>query len=164
MPHAHPDKNSNSTLSVSVTYAVPRIGVPSSRSFKLWVAAALTAARRRSATELAIRIVGAREARTLNREYRSKDYATNVLSFPVDLPRGVVLPLIGDLVLCAPVVAREAREQGKVLGHHYAHLTIHGVLHLLGHDHEATRAAEKMEATERRILAEFGIPDPYAVQ
>ena len=162
MPHAHPDKNSNSTLAISVTYAVPRVGVPSSRSFKSWVAAALTAARRRSATELAIRIVGAREARALNREYRSKDYATNVLSFPVDLPRGVVLPLIGDLVICAPVVAREAREQGKLLRQHYAHLTIHGVLHLLGHDHETHRAAEKMEALERQILLKFGMPNPYA--
>ena len=141
---------------------MPRAGIPSSRSFKSWVAAALAATRRRSVTELAIRIVGAREARTLNREYRSKDYATNVLSFPVDLPRGVVLPLIGDLVLCAPVVAREAREQGKVLGHHYAHLTIHGVLHLLGHDHEAHRAAQKMESLERQILGKFGMPNPYA--
>jgi probable rRNA maturation factor len=155
-------ETSRRTSALSVTYAVPRLGVPSSRSFRAWAGAVLSAERRRSVTELSIRIVGTREARSLNREYRGKDYATNVLSFPVELPRGVVLPLLGDLVICAPVVAREAREQGKSLAHHYAHLTIHGVLHLLGCDHETVRAAEKMEAQERRILQKFGIPDPYA--
>jgi probable rRNA maturation factor len=155
-------ETSRRTPALSVTYAVSRLGVPSSRSFRAWAGAVLSAERRRSATELSIRIVGTREARSLNREYRGKDYATNVLSFPVELPRGVVLPLIGDLVICATVVAREAREQGKLPAHHYAHLTIHGVLHLLGCDHETVRAAEKMEALERRILQKFGIPDPYA--
>jgi probable rRNA maturation factor len=147
-----------------VTYAVARRGLPSSRSFRAWVAAALTTARRHTATELSIRLVGTREGRTLNREYRSRDYATNVLSFPVELPRGIVLPLIGDLVICAPVVAREAREQGKPLAHHYAHLTIHGVLHLVGYDHETDADAEKMEAIERDALAGFEIPDPYAAR
>jgi probable rRNA maturation factor len=94
--------------------------------------------------------------------YRKRDYATNVLSFPADLPEGVSLPLIGDLVICAPVVAREAIEQRKVLRDHYAHMTIHGTLHLLGHDHENDADAERMEALERDILAGFSVADPYA--
>jgi probable rRNA maturation factor len=147
---------------VSVSYAVARGGLPSPLSFRRWVHAALEGALRREPAELAIRMVGAREGRMLNRVYRGKDYATNVLSFPVELPRGVALPLLGDLVICAPVVAREARAQGKPLAHHYAHLTVHGVLHLLGHEHEGAREATKMEMLEQRILERFGIPDPYA--
>jgi len=153
-------------LDVSVSYAAPRTGVPSSVSFRKWVAAAL-AGRIREA-DLAIRIIDAREGRALNRHYRGKDYATNVLSFPADmaegvkLPKGVKMPLLGDIVLCAPVVAREAREQKKPLAEHYAHLTVHGVLHLLGWDHEDAREAECMEQLEREILAGLGIGDPYA--
>ncbi len=152
-------------LDVSVSYATPRGGVPSALSFRKWVAAAL-ASRIREA-DLAVRIVGADEGRALNRHYRGKDYATNVLSFPaeiaegVKLPKGVKLPLLGDIVLCAPVVAREAREQKKPPNAHYAHLTVHGVLHLLGWDHQDDRDAECMEALEREILAGLGIPDPY---
>jgi len=152
-------------LDVSVGYALPRAGLPSAVSFRKWVAAAL-AGRIREA-DLAIRIVDAREGRALNRHYRGKDYATNVLSFPADaaegvkLPKGVKMPLLGDLVICAPVVAREAREQGKALNDHYAHLTVHGVLHLLGWDHENERDAECMEQLEREILAALGIGDPY---
>ncbi len=103
-----------------------------------------------------------RKRRELNRRYRGKDYATNVLSFPAELPRGVALPLLGDLVICAPVVTREAGEQGKPLRHHYAHLTIHGVLHLLGYDHQAERDAQRMEALETRILHWLVIPDPVS--
>lgn len=152
-------------LDVSVSYAAPRAGVPAAASFRKWVAAAL-ASRIREA-DLAIRIVGAKEGRALNRHYRGKDYATNVLSFPADvaegvkLPKGVKLPLLGDIVLCAPVVAREAREQHKAPGAHYAHLTVHGVLHLLGWDHQDAREADCMEALEREILARLGIADPY---
>ena len=150
-------------LDVAVGYAVPRAGIPAAVSFRKWVAAAL-AGRIREA-DLAIRIVGAKEGRALNRHYRGRDYATNVLSFPAELPdglpEGVRLPLLGDLVLCAPVVAREAREQGKPLNSHYAHLTVHGTLHLLGWDHEDAREAEAMEQLEREILAELGLPDPY---
>lgn len=150
-------------LEVTVEYAVPRAGIPSAVSFRKWVAAAL-AGRIREAN-LAIRIVGTREGRALNRHYRGKDYATNVLSFPAELPEGlpddIRLPLLGDLVLCAPVIAREAREQGKLLNAHYAHLTVHGCLHLLGWDHEDPREAEAMEELEREILAGLGIPDPY---
>ena len=152
-------------LDVSVGYAVPRTGIPSAVSFRKWVAAALTGRIREA--DLAIRLVGAREGRALNRHYRGKDYATNVLSFPaelttgVKLPKGVRMPLLGDLVICAPVVAREAKEQGKSLGAHYAHLTVHGTLHLLGWDHEDEREAECMEQLEREILAGLDIADPY---
>ncbi|HEU4992189.1 MAG TPA: rRNA maturation RNase YbeY [Luteimonas sp.] len=152
-------------LDVSVGYALPRAGLPSAVSFRKWVAAAL-AGRIREA-DLAIRVVDAREGRALNRHYRGKDYATNVLSFPADaaegvkLPKGVKMPLLGDLVICAPVVAREAKEQGKAVNDHYAHLTVHGVLHLLGWDHEDEREAECMERLEREILAGLGIADPY---
>ena len=148
-------------LELGVSYAAPRRGVPTSASFRRWVEAALLGARHRKPAELSIRIVGAREGRALNRQYRGKDYATNVLSFLVELPRGVASPLLGDLVICAPVVAREAREQGKSARHHYAHLTVHGVLHLLGFDHQNERDATRMETLETRILAGFGIADPY---
>lgn len=111
--------------------------------------------------DLALRLVADDEGRALNRHYRGMDHATNVLSFPADLPPGVELPILGDIVLCAPVVAREAREQGKRLQHHYAHLTVHGVLHLLGFEHEDAREAEAMELLERQILASLGINDPY---
>jgi probable rRNA maturation factor len=150
-------------LDVAVGYAVPRAGIPAAVSFRKWVAAAL-AGRIREA-DLAIRLVGTKEGRALNHHYRGKDFATIVLSFPAELPEGlpegVKLPLLGDLVLCAPVVAREAKEQGKPLAAHYAHLTVHGVLHLLGWDHEDAREAECMEQLEREILAGLGVADPY---
>ena len=152
-------------LDVAVSYAAPRAGLPAAVSFRKWVAAALDGRIREA--DLAIRIVGTKEGRALNRHYRGKDYATNVLSFPADiadgvkLPKGVVMPLLGDLVLCAPVVAREAREQKKPLAAHYAHLTVHGALHLLGWDHQDAREAECMEQMERDILAALGIDDPY---
>ncbi len=152
-------------LEVTVGYALPRAGIPAATSFRKWVAAALDGRIREA--DLAIRIVDAKEGRALNRHYRGKDYATNVLSFPaevaegVKLPKGVRMPLLGDLVICAPVVAREARDQGKALNDHYAHLTVHGALHLLGWDHEDERDAECMEKLEREILAGLGIEDPY---
>ncbi|MCX7513726.1 rRNA maturation RNase YbeY [Frateuria sp. STR12] len=149
---------------LSVSYAVPRGGIPSPASFRQWVAAALKGARRRKPAEVAIRIVDVAEGQALNRDYRGKDYATNVLSFPAELPPGVNLPLIGDLAICAPVVAREAAEQGKRPRDHWAHLTVHGTLHLLGYDHLEDAEAEAMEALETRILASLGIADPYAPQ
>jgi probable rRNA maturation factor len=144
---------------VSVSYGLPRIGLPSAQSFKKWAAAAVEG--RILKADLAIRIVDNKEGRALNRHYRGKDYATNVLSFPADLPEGVNVPLLGDLVICAPVVAKEAKEQGKALAAHYAHLTVHGVLHLLGLNHEDEREALAMEQLERDILADLGYSDPY---
>ena len=145
---------------VGVSYGVPRKGVPAASSFRKWAAAAVEGRILRG--DLAIRVVGAKEGRSLNHHYRGKDYATNVLSFPADLPEGVQVPLLGDVVICAPVVAREAREQKKSLAAHYAHLTIHGVLHLLGLDHEDPREADAMELIERDLLARLGHADPYA--
>jgi probable rRNA maturation factor len=123
--------------------------------------AALAIAAYRAPAELSLRLVGAREGRALNRRYRGRDYATNVLSFPAELPAGVHLPLLGDLVLCAPVLAREARAQGKPLAAHFAHLSIHGTLHLLGYDHLKRSDATHMEALEIAALATLGITDPY---
>jgi len=110
--------------------------------------------------EITVRVVGAREARTLNRRYRGRDYATNVLAFPYVSSRRAAQ---GDIVLCAPVIAREARAQGKTLDAHFAHLTVHGMLHLQGHDHARRRDAARMEALEKRLLAKLGYPDPYAI-
>ena len=109
------------------------------------------------AAEITVRIVDADEGRQLNRDFRGKDYATNVLTF--DYSGAPVVA--ADLVLCAPVVAREAKDQGKPANAHYAHLTVHGCLHLLGWDHEDAREAEAMEQLEREILASLGLPDPY---
>lgn len=147
-------------LDVGVSYALPRKGLPSAVSFRCWVAAALHSRIKRA--DLAVRLVDEREGCALNRHYRGQDHATNVLSFPAELPEGVKLPLLGDIVLCAPVIALEAREQGKPLNAHYAHLTVHGVLHLLGFDHAKRRDAEAMEQLEREILARLNLPDPYA--
>lgn len=146
---------------LGIAYAVGRRGLPAPISFRRWVETALRGRIRHA--DLAIRIVDEAEGRALNRHYRGKDYATNVLSFPAELPPGVTLPVLGDIVLCAPVIAQEAAEQGKPLIAHYAHLTVHGVLHLLGLDHDDPREAEAMEALEREILSELGFPDPYLV-
>lgn len=151
------------SLEVAVSYAVPRKGVPAAASFRRWVAAALDGRIREA--DLALRLVGEDEGRAFNRHYRGKDYATNVLSFPAErppgLPKNARFPLLGDLVICAPVVAREAVEQRKPLAAHYAHLTVHGALHLLGWDHDNDDDAHAMEQLEREILAELGIDDPY---
>ena len=137
-------------------------GLPAARSFRQWIELALKGARRRRAAEVNVLITDADTGRALNRDFRGKDYATNVLSFPTDLSPEVKSPLIGDLAICAPVVAREAEEQGKRLRDHYAHMVIHGTLHLLGHDHVDDHDAERMEALETRLLAALGIADPYA--
>ena len=149
-------------LDLAVRYGLPRNALPAPASFRRWAEAALRGARHRRHAELAIRIVDGAEGLALNRQYRGRDYATNVLSFPVEPPPGVQLPLIGDLAICAPVVLREAAEQGKSARAHWAHLTVHGVLHLLGYDHIVDADAEVMEALERRVLAGLGIADPYA--
>jgi len=139
-----------------------RRGVPMLRSFERWIAAIPELRKRRQWTELNILIVGSAEGRRYNREFRGRDYATNVLSFPYEAAPGEHSGLLGDLVICAPVVAREAREQHKDPRDHFAHLTIHGALHLLGYDHETDADAERMEALERAVLATLGIADPYA--
>ena len=134
--------------------------LPAEAQLRRWVELAL---RQRTAdSELTIRLVDAEEGQELNRTYRHKDYATNVLSFPAEVPDGLLdIPLLGDLVICVPVVEREAREQNKSPEAHWAHLVIHGCLHLLGYDHIDDEEAEEMEGLERQLLAELGYPDPY---
>lgn len=157
---------STPSLELALGYALPRTGLPTRPQFRKWVLAALTGAGRRFDSDVAIQIVDAAEGQAMNLQYRGKDYATNVLSFPAEVPEGLPedfdFPQLGDLVICAPVVAREAAEQGKALNDHYAHLTVHGVLHLLGFDHIEDAEAEEMEALERVILASLDIADPYA--
>jgi probable rRNA maturation factor len=139
-----------------------RKGVPVLRSFERWIAAIPELRERKDWTEVNILIVGRAAGRRYNREFRARDYATNVLSFPYEAAPGEHTGLLGDIVVCAPVVLREAREQHKPARDHFAHLTIHGVLHLLGYDHERARDARLMEALEREILEGLGIADPYA--
>ena len=135
---------------------VPPAGVPSSASMREWANLALG----RVAGDLTLRIVDEAESQELNRRYRHKDKPTNVLSFPYDGDM-LDIPVLGDLVICAPVVQREASEQGKDARAHWAHMVVHGCLHLLGYDHEDDREAEIMENRERELLAQFGFPDPY---
>jgi probable rRNA maturation factor len=145
---------------VTIQIATRRAGVPHARSFSRWANAAFAAGydapRKLRSAALTVRVVGAAESRRLNRTWRGKDQPTNVLSFAGDETE----PL-GDLAICAPVVAREAREQGKQPTAHWAHMVVHGVLHLLGYDHENDREAAIMEAREAKILAQLGIPHPY---
>lgn len=162
-------------MNVTVQYAGSRRGVPHARTLSQWASEAFqtrapkqTRGSRRSA-DVTIRVIGAAESRKLNATWRGKDKPTNVLSFPSDPlwpaasgPQPIDSAVhLGDLAICAPVVAREAREQDKFLKAHWAHMVVHGVLHLLGDDHENDRDAQQMEARERAILARFGFPDPY---
>ena len=135
---------------------------PDEQSIKRWVSAALHL--KAGDTELSIRIVDEPEAKTLNETYRGASGPTNVLSFPFDEKTPEPLPLIGDIVICAPVVAREAEEQNKALNAHWAHMIIHGVLHLLGYDHQNDSEAAIMEALEAEIMHKLGFPPPYKCQ
>lgn len=126
-----------------------------------WVEAVMDQQRPGQDTELCLRLVDEPEMATLNRAWRGKSGPTNVLSFPADLPLDLELPLLGDVVICSPLVAREAAEQDKPARAHWAHLLVHGCLHLLGHDHIHAGEAEAMEALETRLLADLGFPCPY---
>ncbi|MFO1427868.1 MAG: rRNA maturation RNase YbeY [Steroidobacteraceae bacterium] len=154
-----PRRGTARAVAVGVQRAVRAAAAPGDGSIRRWARAALGA--RGAGRELGVRIVGAAEGRRLNADWRGKDYATNVLSFPAPRTGRVAAPL-GDLVICAPVVAREAREQRKPLVAHWAHLVVHGSLHLIGYDHERDADALRMERRERRVLAALGFPDPYA--
>ncbi|MCG8370797.1 MAG: rRNA maturation RNase YbeY [Proteobacteria bacterium] len=149
---------------VDVQLACNDDDVPQPDTIAAWVSNSVEAAGRSGSLEVSVRIVGVDEIRALNRDFRSKDEPTNVLSFPAGsvagLPDGLPVAL-GDVVVCAPVVRREAGEQGKTVRAHWAHVLVHGTLHLLGYDHVDEREAVEMEALETRILAAWGIPDPY---
>lgn len=147
-------------LDLELQKAARARGLPKRADFERWVEAVLKGRRKRAG--LVIRIVGRREGAELNRRYREKKGPTNVLSFPWEAPPGASSDLLGDLVICAPVVRREAKEQGKEARAHWAHLVVHGVLHLLGYDHKVEGEARAMEALETRILADLGFADPYA--
>jgi probable rRNA maturation factor len=153
MPKTAKLASSKPAFSLSVQYATKASTAPQRFQFRRWVGAAL-----QQRASVLLRIVDEAEGRALNREYRGKDYATNVLTFAYGEEGGM---LCGDIVLCAPVVEREAAEQGKNLADHYAHLTIHGTLHLQGYGHEATADAVIMETREAVILKRFKILDPY---
>jgi probable rRNA maturation factor len=147
------------TLAVEVQRAARGTRLPTDAQFEAWARAAWRGGR--VPAELVVRVVDADESRELNRTYRGRDRPTNVLSFPVgDMP-GPDLAHIGDLVLCAPVVEREAGEQHKPVEAHWAHMVVHGVLHLQGHDHQDDAQAEAMETLETAILAGLGYPAPY---
>jgi probable rRNA maturation factor len=148
-------------LELDLQNASSATDLPSEADFRRWCELGLRA--RSADSELTIRLVDEDEGRELNRTWRHRDYATNVLSFPAEIPDGILdIPLLGDLVICVPVVEREAQQQGKPVAAHWAHLVIHGCLHLLGFDHIEDEEAEEMEALERELLAELGHPDPYA--
>ncbi len=140
-------------LSLSVQFASNDADLPTRALVRRWVRVALE-----QDANVTVRFVDAIEGRALNAEFRGKDYATNVLTFVYDDEH----PRAGDVVLCAPVVRKEADVQGKPLAAHYAHLVIHGMLHLQGYDHERVLDATAMEARERALLARLGLPDPYA--
>ena len=147
------DPEPKRSLRLAVQRASRTTGQPSAAALRRWSTAAL-----RGPARVTIRLVDRREGRRLNRDYRRKDYPTNVLTFAYGRDQDAWQ---GDLVLCAPVVKDEARAQRKPLSHHYAHLVVHGLLHLQGYDHERTRDAAAMEALEIEILARLSIPNPY---
>ena len=161
-------KRKSKTLALGLSFATPRTGIPAKASFQAWAQAAFDTRNPgdfAANVGMSLRFVDIEEARALNLQYRSRDYATNVLSFPsevpVGMPKNFKLDWLGDLVVCAPVIAREALVQQKALRDHHAHMCVHGVLHLLGLDHLDAAQARRMEALEVQILAGFGIADPY---
>ena len=149
---ASTNRKAEPTLVFTLQIACNAAGIPPRHWLRGWAKAAL-----RRKARLTVRIVGAREGRSLNKRYRGRDYATNVLTFVYD-DRNT---LSGDIALCAPVIAKEARDHGKTAESHYAHLMVHAVLHLQGFDHEAPKQAADMEAREIRILRALGYENPY---
>lgn len=158
--------SSNKTATIEVQYAIAEDGLPSEESLTQWAQAALNNIAD-STGEITLRLVSTEEIQTLNHSYRGKDSPTNVLSFPFEMPEGLPLAaqdlILGDIALCADVIAEESQTQNKPLSHHWAHMVIHGVLHLLGFDHIGDSDAAIMEQLEIDILATMGIPNPYLI-
>lgn len=150
-----------SKLTVDVQVAYEGAGVPDETQFQVWAEKAWLG---EDPSEVTIRIVGNEESQDLNHQYRGKDKPTNVLSFPFEAPPGITVPLAGDLVICAPVVEKEAQEQHKEPVAHWAHMVVHGMLHLQGYDHIEDNEAEAMEALEVRLLAQLGFANPYEAE
>lgn len=148
------------TLELDLQIALDLPGLPNEADFRRWAEAALVGAGYQKDAELTLRVVNAAESTALNKTYRHKQGPTNVLSFPFEAPPEVDSRLLGDIVICAPVVLREAVSQDKTPEAHWAHMVAHGVLHLLGYDHDETQA-EAMESLEIRILTDLGYTDPY---
>ncbi len=144
---------------VQVSRAQKFADIPTQKEFLNWVSIALRNKCKKGM--ISIRIVGEEEGQQLNHHYREKNKATNILSFPCNIPMATRYPLIGDLVFCESVIRREALEQKKPIKAHWAHLTIHGTLHLIGYDHELPKDAEQMEQIEVQLLAELELPNPY---
>lgn len=148
-------------MAIDIEFGCASRDLPSREDVRAWVGAALGPAR--ADADISVRIVDEAEAAALNAQFRGQQYVPNVLSFPADLPPGLELDVLGDIALCAPVALAEARAQHKSTQQHFAHLLIHGTLHLLGFDHEREDDAQIMEQAERELLATFGFPDPYLV-
>ncbi len=144
---------------LDVQYAVDGDDLPTRQEFECWVQSALESMD--SGVELVVRVVDEQEGQALNSRYRNIDKATNVLSFPFEVPPGIDSDCLGDVVICAPVVQREAQLQHKLEKHHWAHMVVHGVLHLRGYDHQLATQAVEMETLEKQILAGLDIQDPY---
>jgi len=136
--------------------------LPSKTIFQSWLDAALP--QFKSVSEVTIRLVDKKESHYLNLTYRSKDKATNILSFPFETPAKIASPLLGDLVICRQLIEQEARQQNKILLAHWAHIVIHGILHLLGYDHITNDKAEEMEILETKIMQTLGYLDPYLTE
>lgn len=149
------------TQELELQNASMHAGVPALAEFEAWAQAALRATAKHDRTQITVRIVDEAESAQLNQQFRHKQGATNVLSFPFEDPPGVHTQQLGDLVICAPVVSREAAEQGKTEQAHWAHMVVHGILHLCGYDHTNESDADRMEALEIRILEGLGYADPY---
>ena len=150
------------TIIVDIQMASASEEAPDPQSIERWVSAAI--GNQRESTELSVRIVDNEEGQLLNQQFRGSSGATNVLSFPFENESPEPLSLIGDIVVCAPIVAKEAAEQNKALNAHWAHMIIHGVLHLLGYDHQNDTEANAMEALETEIMQGLGFPPPYLSQ
>jgi probable rRNA maturation factor len=145
---------------IDIQIACTQFEIPSVSNLRKWAKFVL-ATEQASDKELSMRIVSSQEIQTLNATYRHKDKPTNVLSFPMDSPPGLDLPLLGDIILCAEVIQHEAQSQHKTLTAHFAHMVVHGILHLLGYDHIDDNDARIMETREIELLAKLGYPDPY---